>query len=84
MIQLTETEQRLFECLEDGRLHKRNELLLILDEDGLADRKQLGAHFTRMRKKLQPVGVDIACCLRNRTICYWLIRLYHQPVISDE
>jgi len=83
MTKLTPTEQKLFECLEDGRMHKRDELLLVLDADGLADRKLLSVRFCLMRKKLRPLGVDIVCCLHHRTIHYRLVREF-LPTITDE
>ena len=81
--QMTGIEQTLFEVLQDGRLHKRADLLKVMDEDGLADRRMLSQQFCRMRKKLRPVGVDIVCCLFQRTIHYRLVREY-SPTISDE
>ena len=81
--QMTGIEQTLFEVLQDGRLHKRADLLRVMDEDGLADRKLLSVRFCLMRKKLRPLGVDIVCCLHHRTIHYRLVREF-LPTITDE
>ena len=56
-LNLTPTEQRLFDLLEDGKPHKPEVLLPLIDE--LADRNTLYVHLCRLRAKLRPHDEEI-------------------------
>lgn len=60
MERLTTTEQKIFDILNDGLMHKRDELHACLPDD-LAGASILRGHLKRMRKKLNPAGLDIVC-----------------------
>lgn len=56
---LTPTEQRLYDAMGDGEAHSVEELLLILDEDGLAAASALYKHIYRMKLKLRSTGEEL-------------------------
>jgi len=74
-MKLTPTEQRIYEMLSDGRLHKRSELMTCL-ADALASRQTFNVHMSYLRRKL-PKGFMIDCVLRDRTLHYRLARFLH-------
>lgn len=55
----TPTEQRILAVLADGRLHTRQELLAVLEDDQPGD-KAVAMHVTRLRKKLLARGEHIS------------------------
>ena len=74
MNRLTPTEQAIYDTLSDGRLHKRNDLMLCL-LDPLAERVHLSKHISHLRKKL-PNGVIVDAVARDNTIYYRLARVF--------
>jgi DNA-binding response OmpR family regulator len=73
MNKLRPTEQAIYDTLSDGRLHKREDLLLCLI-DPLADKNHLKVHICNLRKKLPP-GLLIDCVsLGHKGMFYRLCR----------
>jgi DNA-binding response OmpR family regulator len=75
----SKTEQKIYDTLCDGRVHKFEELYEHLT-NGDCSRDAVSAHVGRMRKKLRPRGLDIVCVFRNRKTQYQMIR----PLYSSE
>lgn len=65
---LTPTQARIVQCLSDGRPHKKEELLALLD-DPLSDITVLRVHISEIRKLL-PRSQDIVCVARQNTTMY--------------
>lgn len=57
-LNFTEVELRIIHLTADGKCHKPDELAACIDE--LADRNNLHQVIFQLRKKLQPLGQDIA------------------------
>lgn len=74
MPSLTKAEQRLFNVLQDGRLHPFQELFDALDND-LNSAVVVRVHLFHMRKKLRPAGYDITSLKDGGTLRYQLVRL---------
>ena len=72
MNKLTPTEQAIYDVLKDGRLHKRDRLMLCLTDE-LATRHCLQKHMYKLRKKL-PQGIILDAVARDNTIWYRLAR----------
>lgn len=74
MPKLTETEQKIYDLLSDGRDHNRYDV-----KDSFGDefttQKCLRVHLSNMRKKLNPAGIDIVCSWNGRAISYRMVRM---------
>ena len=55
----TPTQYKLMKRLQDGKLHSREELALMLDVDGLYNVKVLNVHFTYIRRILRKRGQTV-------------------------
>jgi hypothetical protein len=73
--EFTPTEKRILRAMSDGMPHKSKELLSCLPDDELGTVQNLRNHFSRIRKKLRPLGEDILCVIHNRTVHYRYVRL---------
>lgn len=60
VVKFTPIQQRILAVLNDGNTHSREELLLAIDPDGLADPNTLNQHIFHLRRKLRPMGHDLA------------------------
>jgi hypothetical protein len=76
-LRLTPTEKLLFQALADGKPHRPDELLKIIDEDGLSDRAALANHIKNMRAKLNIVGEEVVCQSFGNHTGYRRVRLLH-------
>lgn len=65
----TPMEKRILAVLNDGDLHKRDELMLCL-EDSLANPDNLHAHLKNIRKKLLTISQTICCVVLGRRRFY--------------
>jgi len=54
----TPTQRRLMAVLEDGLPHSRDELFACIDDE-LCQIVNFRVHLNYLRKKLQPIGLDI-------------------------
>lgn len=76
--ELTPTETLIWNVLQDGEHHTRDELKQACGIDDLDCDTLLRAHVSKMRKKLNPQALDIVC--ENRSgIRYRLVRLISSP-----
>lgn len=65
----TPTQQCMLDVLSDGQAHTREELHACLpDEMGALSNIQ--AHLCAIRKQLRPIGQDILCEFKHRTLHY--------------
>lgn len=65
-LKLTPTERRLFDATADNQVHSIGELLLVIDEEGMATYANLQVHMCNLRKKLSTVYQDIVFQSLNR------------------
>lgn len=70
----TPTQRRLMRLLRDGEAHRRDELMLSLDEE-YRTRQHLNFHLHYLRRKVHPYGYGIICELKMRSIHYRLVKL---------
>ena len=70
----TPTEQRIMDLLDDGLPHRREELHRCLSDE-LAALSAIQPHLSRLRRRLNPKGIDILCILKDRTLHYQKIRV---------
>lgn len=69
------TEQKIWDILKDGKGHHRTEFHSCLwDEMGERKTKTIITHMVNMRRKLQPHGLAIVCVFNNGW-SYRLVRL---------
>lgn len=78
MTRLTNKERILLEALSDGKAHSRQDLIRLLDSDGLMSASTLRVHICSLRKKL-PAGEAILPTLVNRKSSYQHVRLLASP-----
>ena len=71
----TPTQQRIMGLLKDGQPHEKPELLACLDDE-MATWQNVCNHISAIRKSIVPEGLQIVPILRNRRICYQLVRLF--------
>lgn len=75
MIQLTATEQKLFDLLKDGQRHHKTEMYELLDMlPDESDNGALRAHIHRLREKLAGQGLQIIVESYRRRGYYLLVR----------
>jgi DNA-binding response OmpR family regulator len=73
-VQFTPTEVRILALLSDGQPHAKTELLKCIDDE-LTDLTALRMHFTRIRRKIRPLGQDVICEFVKRQTMYRHVRL---------
>lgn len=77
---LTPTEQRLFDILADGGLHRVNELILEgLQGDEVTTKYNLQSHLSKLREKLRAVGEDVLYQNMGNYSAYRRVRLLLAP-----
>ena len=69
--QITPTQQRILNVLNDGDTHTREELFECLEDD-LAGKSAVQCQVSRLRSILKPQGLIIDCVYRSRR---WLYRM---------
>lgn len=69
---LTPSQRLIFNLLQDGYPHTKNELRKHLGDELLED-STLAAHVYQLRQKINPQGYDVMC----RSNAYRLVRLLH-------
>ena len=72
------TQKRILRLLQDGKPHKRDELLACLD-DKLAGYRNLQPHLVGIKKVLRPTGEDILCVYLQSTFWYQHVKLLSGP-----
>ena len=82
MPNFTPTEKKIMLILSDQQSHTKKELFDCLPDE-LGDIDNVQVHLTNIRKKIRPLGQDIACELvRDRfNSRYRLIRLLASPYV---
>lgn len=78
LVGFTPTERRILELLADGLPHRREEVLLCLDDE-LADYTHLSGHIKNARRKLLPLGYDVVCQVKSFMYSYRWVRVLHPP-----
>jgi hypothetical protein len=69
----TPTQQRIYDLLSDGRMHQRKELEACLNDD-MAGQSTLRFHICVMRRKLRPIGENIASTILDQRTYYQHVR----------
>jgi hypothetical protein len=72
--EFTPTQRCMYDLLADGLPHTREELRRCLPDD-MGSRSNIRSHIFRIRKILEPDGLDVLCVIGNRPISYRLVRL---------
>ena len=71
--EFTETERKILDLLEDGKPHRRKEVILTFGDE-FTSRAALSIHLHRIRKVLNPKGQDVICQFLQRGYWYrWVI-----------
>lgn len=73
---LTASETRIFQLLEDGHPHRMDEMKRVLGNDEMED-KTVYVHICNLRRKLRPYGQDVSTELATTVspVLYRLRRL---------
>lgn len=75
-IELSKTEQRLFDLLADGQPHPRKDMIRAVDPDSLVEWKTVHVHVSNIRVKIKAAGLDILARDLGLTTKYQLVRVY--------
>lgn len=74
MPQFTPTEQRIMDVLADGQYHKKIDLIRLLPDD-MQPISALDMYVVKIRRKINPIGQDLAVERRWNTSHIRLVRL---------
>lgn len=77
-IPLTPTEQRLFDLLSDGGPHTKDQLVKVVDADGLVEWGSVKVHISNIRVKIRAGGLEIVSRGGGPAVTYQLYRSF-QP-----
>jgi hypothetical protein len=72
-IEFTRTQKRILDRLSDGKLHRVEELIDLLDVD-LGDKETVAVHITALRKLLRKRGENILSRNVGTYWVYWWVR----------
>lgn len=75
-VHLTRTERKILRVVSDGKPHTREELRACLLDQRSQD-ATVAVHLTGLRKKINPMGLDIICVWHRRQRKYQWVKLLH-------
>jgi hypothetical protein len=73
-VELTPTQQRLYDRLKDGDMHTKQELRTCLGDE-MSIPNNLSVHITLLKKKIEPAGLTVVCVVHKGLNRYRLVRL---------
>jgi len=76
----TDTESRLWEILKDGEPHTLDELKKAVDE--YCSTNNLRTHLSNMRKRLEPIGLNVIWQYKSRRPFIRLMRRVSNPSLE--